>query len=45
MQICLRTVNASKSAYLSVDLGNNFFQAYDVFNTSDLQTVVLFKVG
>lgn len=43
-QLILRDINTSQSAYASVTLHSTFFDAYDVFVNSVVQTGVLIKV-
>ena len=43
-QLILRAINTSQSAYASVTLHSTFFDAYDVFDNSIVQTGVLIKV-
>ncbi|KAK9836039.1 hypothetical protein WJX81_008024 [Elliptochloris bilobata] len=42
-KLILRDINTSQSAYASVTLHNAFFDAYDVFDSSVVQTGVLIK--
>ena len=44
MQLILRSINTSRSAYASVTFYNTFFNGYDVFGTSVVQAGVLVKV-
>jgi hypothetical protein len=43
-QIHFRTVNSSRSGYMSITCGASFFQEYHVFHCDVLYAVLLFKV-
>ena len=45
LQLVLRSINSSKSAYASVTYYSRFFESFDVFDRSLLQAGVLMKVG
>lgn len=44
MQVVLRSINSSKSAYASVSFQSNFFDEYNVFERNIVQAGVLMKV-
>ena len=45
LQVVLRTINSSLSAYLSVTFNAHFFDAYDVLDCTVVQAGLLMKVG
>ena len=44
VQVVLRSINSSKSAYASVSFQSNFFDEYNVFQRNIVQAGVLMKV-
>lgn len=44
VQVVLRSINSSKSAYFSVSFQNTFFDEYNVFQRNVVQAGVLMKV-
>lgn len=44
-QFVLRTINTSRSAYMSLTFGMRFFDTYDVYNCEVVQAGLLLKVG
>ncbi|GIL57565.1 hypothetical protein Vafri_12774 [Volvox africanus] len=42
-QLVLRSINTAKSAFLSVTYFNRFFDSYEVYDTTVVQTIVLSK--
>lgn len=44
VQVVLRSINSSKSAYFSVSFQNTFFDEYNVFQRNIVQAGVLMKV-
>lgn len=45
LQLILRTINAARSAYMSVTLDARFFDEYHVFDCTVVQAGILMKVG
>ena len=45
LQVVLRSINSSLSAYLSVTYNANFFDSYDVLDCTVVQAGLLMKVG
>lgn len=45
LQVVLRTINSSLSAYLSVTYSASFFDSYDVLDCTVVQAGLLIKVG
>lgn len=44
LQLILRSINSSRSAYASISFINTFFDAYNIFGTAVVQAGVLAKV-
>ena len=44
VQLILRSINSSRSAYASISFINTFFDAYNIFGTAVVQAGVLAKV-
>lgn len=44
LQVVLRSINSSKSAYASVSFQSSFFDEYNVFQRNVVQAGVLMKV-
>ena len=45
LQLILRSINSSRSAYASISFINTFFNAYNIFGATVVQAGVLAKVG
>ena len=45
VQLILRSINSSRSAYASISFINTFFDAYNIFGTAVVQAGVLAKVN
>ena len=44
LQLILRSINSSRSAYASISFVNTFFDAYNIFGAAVVQAGVLAKV-